>query len=307
MPIDPIFQAALDAARKAGVPGLSEGTVGQFRSLIDASAEALGKGPDIGELKDFQIPGRSGLISATLYLPIGRSDGLAVYLHGGGWIGGSRAGYDQLCRQLVSLTSYAVLFVDYRLAPEHPFPAAIEDVEDALKWVAQSPVAREFLPVGSDVVIAGDSAGANLAVVASTEWTGPLKIARLVLFYPVTDCDFETPSYRRHGQALNMTRRDMQWFFENYAVPDKWIDPRISPLRGSLAQTPPTWIGLAEYDVLLSEGQALAEQLRQSGVRVQSIVYEGTLHGFARWFNISQTAMRATHDASAAIRGISLS
>ncbi|WP_142252556.1 alpha/beta hydrolase [Bradyrhizobium sp. UNPF46] len=304
MPIDPIFQAALDAARNAGAPGLSEGTIGQFRSVLDASAEALGKGPEIGGLKDFQIPGRSGPIASTLYLPVGPPDGIAVYLHGGGWIGGSRAGYEQLCRQLVSLASYAILFVDYRLAPEHPFPAATEDVQDVLKWIAESSMARGVMPVGSDVVIAGDSAGANLAVVASTEWRGSLNIARLVLFYPVTDCDFETQSYRELGQDLNMTRRDMQWFFENYAPRDKWIDPKISPLRGSLAGAPPTWIGLAEYDVLLSEGQALAERLRQFGVDAQSIVYEGTLHGFARWFNISQTAMRATRDASAAIRGV---
>lgn len=299
MPIDSIYSKAIDAAKAAGRKGLSEGSVVEFRSMLEESARLLGPGPDVEQVTLLRIPTRAGLIEGVLYRPIGLVQGLVVYLHGGGWLGGSRLGYDQLCRQLASLSGYSLLFVDYRLAPEHRFPAGLQDIEDALEWANAN--RRNLGAEDGELVIAGDSAGANLSAVVSQSLKDRMRIARQVLFYPVTDADFGTESYCAHSFGLNMTRRDMQWFFENYAESKDWHDSRISPLRGDLQGTPPTWIGLAEYDALSSEGEAYARALARSGVPVQMTSYAGAVHGFAGWFGLSEVARAATQDAALAI------
>lgn len=299
MPLHEVFAAALEAGRRAGRPALSQGSVSEARALVDDGAKALGPGPDVWAVQEHVIPTRSGSINARLYKPTAQAPGLIVYFHGGGWVAGSASGFDALARTLAVRSGCAVLNVDYRLAPEHPFPGGLEDAEDALRWAHGQ---RDVLAgEAAKLVVAGDSAGGNLATVAALALRTEFEIALQVLFYPVTDADMTTPSYGEHGQGLLLTRADMAWFFSLYAPEKLWTHPRISPLRADLRGAPAAWIAMAEYDVLCSEGQAYAQRLAQADVSVQVRTYAGTTHGFARWFNLVDTNA-ALDDAAQAIR-----
>jgi len=254
----------------------------------------------VEEVRDLALPTRSGSIPARLFRPRRLCDGILVYFHGGGWVAGSVEGFDNLARFLAVNSGCAVLSVEYRLAPEHPFPSGLEDAEDAIRWAF---ACREEL-TGSKgrLLVGGDSAGGNLALVSSLELSSDVPIALQILFYPVADCDFSRPSYIEHGSGLPLTGDDMRWFFERYASKEDWINPRISPLRGSLSKAPPTWLGLAQNDVLLSEGLLLGKALQEAGVSLQLQVYQDLTHGFARWFNHVDSASKALSETCQAMR-----
>src|SRR3989344_5417692 len=144
--------------------------------------------------------------------------------------------------------------------------------------------------------------GGNLALVSCLALSSDVPIALQVLFYPVADCEFGRPSYAEHGTGLPLTRDDMRWFFEQYAHPSQWNDPRISALKGTLSSAPCTWLGLARHDVLLSEGLLLGKELQKAGVPVQLQVYEDLTHGFARWFNHVDSVNGALRDACHVMR-----
>lgn len=304
VPLENVFAERIEVARRACLPDLASMGVLRCREMLNESAGALGPGPSMESVTDVQITTRWGEIAGHLYSPKESPDGLVIYVHGGGWLCGSRIAFEPLCRKLASASSYALLLVDYRLAPEFPFPAGLEDVEDAVVWAAKN--MERLIGKKGDLVLAGDSAGANLGVVAAVSLKDALLISRQVYFYPVVDCRFDTPSYVEHAQGLNMTRADMVWFFQNYADSPTWGDPKISPLRSSVAGSPPTWLGLAEYDVLRSEGEAIGQHFAASGVLVRAKTFSGVIHGFARWFNLSVLANLAVEEASEAIRGPSL-
>lgn len=270
--------------------------------MVAALRSALGPGPDVGHISDLHIPTRAGQVAARLYRAPGEKEpGLIVYLHGGGWVCGCVDDFDILTRALASKSGCAVLSVDYRLAPEHPFPAGLEDAEDALVW-AQDRL-RDLIGGPGRLVVAGDSAGANLATVAAARLRQRVDLALQCLFYPVTDADFSRPSYAAHGQGLPLTTADMQWFFGHYAPQAMWQHPDISPLRRTdLSGSAPAWIAAAEYDVLHDEALAYATRLREAGVGVTLERIDGLPHGFARMLNLLPPAGAAVTLAATEIQ-----
>jgi acetyl esterase len=289
----------LKAAREAGRPPFATCSPQQARDLLAASCAALGVGPEVGPIRDLEVPTRGAPIRARLYQPQTQPVGMIVYIHGGGWVLGTMDDFDALSRSIVARTNCALLLIDYRLAPEHPFPAGLEDVQDAIDWAA----AHRNELVGSEccIIAAGDSAGANLATVALAGRSRK-DVALQVLFYPVVDCDTNTPSYGLPRDDLFLSREDMQWFFRHYAPSDLWPDPRISPLRApSLAGMPPAWIATAEYDVLRDEAEAYGRRLEAEGVKVWLRRFDGMGHGFVRMMNLVEDANSAFDDVARVI------
>jgi acetyl esterase len=238
-------------------------------------------------------------MSARLYRSAAKEAGLIVYLHGGGWCIGSLTDFDALARMLCHDSQCAVLLLDYRLAPEHPFPAGLEDAIDGIQWAW----ANRTKLAGAEVplVVAGDSAGGNLAAVSVNSLASNIPIAAQLLIYPVTDCEFETESYLKLSDGYPLMREDMQWFFQHYARPAQWADVRISPLRQhNLAGLPATWIAVADHDVLRDDGLRYAQALKDSGNEVQLNVYPGMTHGFIRMGNLIDVARQAVTDMARA-------
>lgn len=287
MPLHPIVAAVIE--KNAGLPAFSDGSAHEARARLAEGRQALGPGPAMHSVEEISIPVRHGTIRARVYRPHEDPSGVVVYLHGGGWVLGEIEDFDTYARALAAASGCVVILPAYRLAPEHPFPAALEDVEDALIWAdgARGLLVREDV----SLVIAGDSAGANLATVAAARLRGRVELAAQVLYYPVTDNDFTRESYRKHGSGLPLLDRDMKWFFEQYAPAEVWSDPAVAPIRSpDLAGLPPAIVVCAEYDVLLDEGLAYAEKLRANGVEVNVRVVEGLPHGFVRLHNIVDSA-----------------
>lgn len=298
MALHPFVSALLEKLKDQ--PALSAGSADDARRLVAAGREALGPGPAVERVENLTIRGRAGAIPARLLVPSAAPSGVVVFFHGGGWVVGTLDDYDATTRRLAAETGCAVLSVDYRLAPEAPYPAGLEDCEDALRAVLSGDVPG--LPDGP-VVVAGDSAGANLATTVCARLSDPSKVAMQVLWYPVTDHDFDRPSYREHGVGLPLTAADMTWFFGQYAPPDRWGDPDISPLRRpSLAGQPPALVVVAEYDVLRDEGEAYAARLSEAGVPVLLRRVDGVTHGFIRLHNLVDVARAEIATAATEIR-----
>lgn len=243
-----------------------------------------GKGVKVEWVEDRLIPGPRGEIPVRIYADRGRGRRPAIlYYHGGGWVAGGIDTHDNVTRYLASVSSCVVVSVDYRLAPEHPFPAAVEDAYAALQWVRANAEA-----IGADpqkISVAGDSAGANLAAVVSLlsrDKKGP-EILCQALIYPVTDLSsMSTPSYEQFAERFFLTREGMEWFRSLY-VPNKedWDDPYVSPLLSKDHRNLPAAVVItAQFDPLRDEGEAYAEKLRQAGVPVKLFRYEGMIHGF---------------------------
>lgn len=282
MTLDNATMMLLQQMAAAGGKPLHEGTPGEARALGAAMADLAGPPPVTVRAEDHVVPTSGGRVPVRVLLPQQPARGIIVYYHGGGWVIGSIDEYDTLARKLAERTSCAVVNVEYRLAPEHRYPAAVDDSYAALEWAA---VNMERI-VGKKVplFVAGDSAGGNLAAVMalrSRDRGGPA-IALQVLIYPVTDADFERPSYTDPENQLLLTREAMVWFWDHY-VPDgaRRNEPDASPLRASnFKDLPPAVILTAEHDVLRDEGEAYAERLMQAGVPVDLKRYEGQTHGF---------------------------
>lgn len=300
MPLHPTLKNMLDAAQAARRPGFAAGTPAQAREMVKSMRAALGSGPADVAMQALQVPTRTGPMAAQLYSPAQASAGLVVYLHGGGWVCGALEDYAVLARTLAARSGCQVLLLDYRLAPEHPFPAGLEDVQDALVWASQQLLggARWRPPL----LVAGDSAGANLGLASVLALRGRIAVALQLYFYPVTDSDLERDSYLHYSEGMPLTRQDMQWFFGHYAPPSMWADERISVLRSAdLAGSPRTWIATAEYDVLRDEGEAYAQRLRAAGVEVELLRAPGLAHGFARLFNLVDRADDVIQQAAQAL------
>jgi acetyl esterase len=221
-------------------------------------------------------------VPITLYRPATRVRGLIVWLHGGGWVLGSAEAASPVARHLATLTRCAVAVIDYRLAPEHPYPAALEDVWAGLEWAQREACSgRRRLPV----VLGGHGSGANLAAVTALRAVGRpgMPLAAQVLVCPVTDCDLARPSYLQPENQAPYSRTTNAWFWDQYAptpLVDR-TDPALSPLRApNVAGMPPTVLLTAEHDVLRDEGTAYAVRLREAGVRVRERCFAGQTHGF---------------------------
>ena len=267
---------------------IHEMTPAQARELGELLREMHGPGPDVGSVRDLVAPGPGGDIPVRVLSPEHPPRAVIVYFHGGGWVMGSLDEFDTLARKLVNATGATVVLVDYRLAPEHPYPAAVLDAWAALQWVDRN--VESIAGASVPLIVAGDSAGGNLAAVVSQRATsedGPA-ISQQVLIYPVTDCDLDTASYLESANQLMVSRDSMVWFWDHY-TPDPSIraNPDASPLRApDLAGQPPAVVVTAEHDVLRDEGEAYAERLRTAGVAVQHRRFPGQMHGFFTFVNV---------------------
>ena len=296
MAVHPVIQAMLDKARAAGLPAISDGSPQQARALMALLRPTLGPGAPVGQRTMLSVPTRSGSVDALLLQPNEPALGLIVFLHGGGWVIGAIADYEVLARKLVAETGCALLVPEYRLAPEHPFPAGLEDCEDVLLWASGE--RHRLAGASGAIVVAGDSAGGNLATVCAATLADRVALAGQVLIYPATDTDPDRATYKEYGSGtVPLSRADMIWFFDHYAPRPLWTDPRIAPLRAvSRAGQPPAVVVTAENDVLREEGEAYAASLRDAGVPTQLRRYNGMTHGFIRYHDMVDVAGEALRE-----------
>jgi acetyl esterase len=299
--INPQAQLLLDGKAAAGAPPIWELTPEEARAIVTANTEIIGAGPAVESVRDILVPGQAGGIPARVYSPAPGAPAVVVYYHGGGWVVGSVEGWDASCRALAVASGCDLVSVDYRLAPEHVFPAAADDAYDALAWAAGS------LADGRPLVVAGDSAGGNLAAVAALRArdSGGPALALQVLVYPVTDSDLNRKSYHEYdGTEFIVNRRDMAWYWDQYAPdPSARANPYASPVRATdLSGLPPAYFVTAEHDPLRDEGFAYADRLRAARVPVEHRHYGSQIHGFFTFVNVLDDAGKAISEAGAAIR-----
>jgi acetyl esterase len=317
--VHPQAQQVLDGKAASGLPPLWELTPSEGRAVVEANGAIIGAGPDVASVRDITIPSRAGGMPARVYSPAGSglgsasasasasasgsAPGVVVYYHGGGWVVGSVNAWDACCRLLAVASGCDVVSVDYRLAPEHVFPAATDDAFDALVWVASA----DGVANGRPIVVAGDSAGGNLALVTALRArdAGGPPLAMQLLVYPVADSDLDRKSYHEYdGDEFIVNRGDMVWFWNHYAPdPAVRVNPYASPLRaGDLTGLPPAYVITAEHDPLRDEGFECAERLRAARVPVEHRHFGSQIHGFFTFVNLLDDADRAVADAGQAIR-----
>jgi acetyl esterase len=297
--------AGLLAAMEAqGAPDFAELSVSQARDVAGTFKALQGPLVQVASVRDRTVPGPAGALPIRIYTPNGAPRGVLVYFHGGGWVIGDLETHDVLCRQLTAGAGIAVVAVDYRLAPEHKFPAAADDALTATRWVAAH--AGELGVDTARLAVGGDSAGGNLAAVVSLmarDQGGP-PLAMQVLLYPVTDVAAEAQSYTDFADGFMLTRDSMRWFIAHYLSGRRdATDWRVSPLRApSLAGVAPALVVTAGFDPLRDEGDAYARKLREAGVRVDAVCYGGMIHGFAPMGRLVETGNRAVAHVAATLR-----
>jgi acetyl esterase len=278
--LDPKVRAALDAGpapdyRSQG-PALARANFNELSARLPKPSEPP------AAVEDRTI---GAGIRIRLYRPQGKGPfPVLLFFHGGGWVVGNLETHDHVCRSLARRGGALVVNVDYRLAPETPFPGPLDDCETALRWAAAH--ATEIGGRADRIAVGGDSAGANLAAALALrvrDGGGP-RIAHQMLIYPVTDRNFETASYREFASGFGLTRANMQWFWDCYCPGVSGApDPLAAPLRArSLAGLPPAFVLSAEVDVLRDEGEAYARRLHKEGVDVRGLRVQGMNHGFIR-------------------------
>jgi acetyl esterase len=293
--VEPIAQAFLDALVAKGGPQLYELSVEDARGAL--SGEQSGEVAKLpANIEDCAIlGGPKGNVAVRIVRPEGDTGALPVviYFHGGGWVLGDKETHDRLIREIAIGANAAVVFVDYSRSPEARYPVAIEEAYAATKWVAEN--GKTINVDSSRLAVAGDSVGGNMAAaitLLAKERGGP-KINFQALFYPVTDADFDTPSYRQFANGYFLTREAMKWFWSHYA-PDvaSRNQPTASPLRASADQLrglPPALVITGECDVLRDEGEAYARKLIEAGVPVTATRYPGIIHDFVMLNAVADT------------------
>ena len=303
MALDPALKTLLDQLAAQGGPDVRDLSPPEARelfkgmALLDAEAEA------VDEVTNLGVPGPGGDIAVRVYRNSGPASGVVVYYHGGGWTIGDLDTHDAVCRRLANRCGATVVSVDYRLAPEHPFPAAADDAWAALRWAAEH---RDALgAAGRPLAVAGDSAGGNLAAVVANRAAaaGDPPVALQVLVYPVTDCTLSQPSMDENAEGYLLTRDTMAWFVDNYVGSADPKDPDASPLYCEPADgLAPAVVITAEFDPLRDEGEAYAARLRDAGVPVELTRYDGMIHGFFALGGVTPRAADATDAVAAAVR-----
>ena len=308
MPLDPQAQAVLDFLIASGRPPLNTLSPAEARAVARLSAPvfALPAEP-VAAAEDRTIPGPGGAIPVRLYRPRGSAAAerlpVLVFCHGGGFVIGDLETHDRTCRALANRAGAAVLAVDYRLGPEHRFPAAVEDAWAATRFVAEHGAALGLDP--ARLAVGGDSAGANLAAVSALlARDSGLTLAGQILFYPVTDFAGGTQSYRDFADGYMLTREAMDWFSSHYLRgPDDIADWRASPLRArDLAGAAPALVVTAGFDPLCDEGKAYADRLAAAGVPTRYRCFAGMIHGFLGMTKALAAAGQALDEAAAALR-----
>jgi acetyl esterase len=303
--LDPQAKAVIDLVIKSGRPPYHQLSPKDARQMFRETRPAsTPPAPEIGLVKDLSADGVPVRLYRPKDVPAATPLPALVYFHGGGWVIGDLETHDVLCRQLTAGAGIAVVSVDYRLAPEHKFPAAADDAWTATRWVAAH--AGDLGLDASRLAVGGDSAGGNLAAVVSlmARDQGAPALAMQVLLYPVTDVAAEAQSYTDFADGFMLTRDSMRWFIAHYLNGGRdATDWRVSPLRApSLAGVAPALVVTAGFDPLRDEGDAYARKLREAGVRVDAACYGGMIHGFAPMGRLIETGNRAVAHAAATLR-----
>ncbi len=309
MPLDPGAQRVLDLIRSLGRPPLHQLTPAEARAANVAGRPILQPDPPaVAFVENLECPGAAGAVRLRHYRGLGTAASAVLpcllYLHGGGWVIGDLDSHDQICRALANHLGAAVIAVDYRLAPEARFPAAVEDAVAALRFVTAEAARLAIDP--ARIAVGGDSAGGNLAAVLALmgrDGTVPAPCFQMLL-YPATDMAGNTPSTQRFTEGYPLTAAGMRWFIDHY-VPDatQRIDWRASPLRAaSLAGTPTAFVMTCGHDPLLDEGIAYARRLDEEGVHVTHLHVADQMHAYLGMGRMIPTADLTLRQAAAALR-----
>jgi acetyl esterase len=307
MALLPEIRALLDQQGASGRPPLHRQSVDQARAFHVQDAAALNGPPvAVAAVADRVVPGPAGALPVRVYTPEGDPPfPIVVFFHGGGWVVGTLDTYEPLCRALAAAVPAVVVSVGYRLAPEHRWPAAVEDAYAATLWASRN--AAGLGGAQHRLAVAGDSAGGNLAAVVALgarDRGGPA-VAFQLLVYPVLDVAGETASWREHAEGFYLTAAGMRWYWDHYLGGADGAAPDASPLRAAfLGGLPPALVILAEHDVLRDEGEAYAARLRDAGVAATASRCAGVVHGFFRWRAVTGAADAALQEAATALRKI---
>jgi acetyl esterase len=307
MPIDPVAALLLQQMAAQAAPPLNEMSPAEARLAAEGFRALAGEPEPVAAVSDRTIPGPAKDIPIRIYTPAGAgSEALPclVYYHGGGWVLGDIIGTDNICRAVANRTGCKIVSVEYRLAPEHKFPAPLDDCYAALQWVAENGGS-----IGVDtgrLAVGGDSAGGNLAAAVALrarDERGPTLRMQL-LVYPVTNHDFGTASYQQNGDGYLLTQDMMKWFWNHYLNGAHESKKALaSPLQAvDLSGLPRTFVLTGEFDPLRDEGEAYAARLREAGVKVALKRYDGQIHGFWQMPGVFPAAMQAADDSSAELK-----
>ncbi len=309
MALDAIVKDLLDQMAANPMPKLWEVPPAQGRELYRMMAQTLEpQGIAIGKVENTSFPGPSGdQIKLRVYSPVaggGAALPCLVYFHGGGWVIGDLDTHDALCRTLANETGARVISVDYRLAPEHKFPAAVDDAYGAVKWVESNASKLGIDP--NRIAVAGDSAGGTLSAVVSlmAKQKGGPHIVFQLLIYPATQSRSNTDSMKSFAEGYFLERKTMDWFFDQYLPagidPNDW---RVSPLAApDVSGLPRAYVVTAGFDPLKDEGKAYADKLNHAGVAAVYVDYPGMVHGFFNMSGVLPQAREAIADAAKALR-----
>ncbi len=301
MPVDPQMQSVIERAAKSTLPPFYRMSAAEARRVYKETRAGLAPPvPEVADVRALAASGPAGPIPLRVYRGLDTASGaplpVLVYFHGGGWTIGDLDTHDIICRTLANKAHCAVVAVDYRMGPEHKFPAAVDDCVAATRWVAEQGVA-----LGVDaarIAVGGDSAGGNLAAVVAIilrDAGGP-QLAFQALVYPATDQRMDSASHAKFGEGYLLTRDNMLWFRDNYLSPRDYDDWRASPLRAAdLDRLPPAHIITAGYDPLSDEGRAYSERLVAAGVPVVYECFEGMAHGFITMGGVVAAANHALY------------
>lgn len=280
------------AGLEAGFPDVTQYPAAELRQIIVSRRAPLTRTPDMHVAQDVVIDGPGGDLTLRVYVPHGELDSprpVIVFAHGGGFVFCDLDSHDEFCRSMAEAVNAVVVAVDYRLAPENPAPAAMEDMYAALCWTVEN--VKSYGGDPARVAVAGDSAGGNLSAtvsLAARERGGPA-VAAQILLYPVLGDDFDTESYRQYGVGYYNTTKAMRWYWDQYA-PQGRDSELVVPTRAStLAGLPPALVATAELDPPCSEGEAFAERLAAEGVPVLTHRFDGLFHGFLTFPQLSLT------------------
>jgi acetyl esterase len=306
MPMHPQAQTVLDVMSEFGLVIDESTDPATIRRAIEAFATAGGDAAEpVAHVEDGTVPGPAGEVPVRVYRPRDETElPVLIWFHGGGWTIGSLETHDNTCRSLANAVGCVVISVGYRLAPEHRFPAAVDDAFAATRWVAQ-----HTAEVGGDprrIAVGGDSAGGNLAAVVSllARDAGGPDLAFELLVYPVCDHEFESPSMHENATGYFLELESMRWFYNQYLRDERdGADWRFSPARATdLAGLPPAFVLTAEFDPLRDQGEAYARRLEAAGVPVEARRYDGVFHGFFGMRDLMDPAREAFDDVTKALR-----
>jgi len=305
--LDPQMQGFIDQLVAAGMPPDFAAIGAAAAKASSAAAGAMmGQGPDLPRIENLEIAGAAGPMAARLYVPEGKLGALLLFIHGGGWVLGTLDGYDAVLQRFAAKSGCAILSIDYRLAPEHPFPAPVEDCFAGLRWASENRTTLG-LPADLPLVVGGDSAGGNLSAVVAllARDAGAPQIRFQLLWYPATTWDTSLPSFTENADAplldLSSVGGFSRWYVGDLDLSD--MPATLAPGRAKdLTGLPPAYIAVAGHDPLRDDGTRYAELLAAAGVPVQLHNAETLIHGYLGYAGVVPAATDAAERGLSALR-----